>query len=143
MREAPVQQRVLLALSRGLTRLFRVNTGMAYAGRGEIHRGAQPKTVTLYPGDAVVRRAQHIRMGLTNGGSDTIGWSSVDITPEWVGRRVAVFTAIEVKGDGGRVSEDQERFIQNVRLAGGIAGVAYSAEEAQEIVDSYRSSAGC
>jgi hypothetical protein len=132
MRESPVQQRILLACSRGLTRLFRVNTGVAWAGKGKPTQVSKPTQVTLYPGDVLIRSAQPIRMGLVTGGSDLIGWSIVD--------GQAVFTAIECKGNGGKPTPEQLNFIAQVRAAGGIAGVAYSAEEAQAIIDDYRSS---
>lgn len=132
MRESPVQQRILLACSRGLTRLFRVNTGVAWAGKGKPQTFSKPTQVTCYPGDVVIRGAQPIRMGLVTGGSDLIGWTQVD------GR--AVFTAIECKGDSGKPTDEQLNFIGQVKAAGGIAGVAYSAEEAASIIQDYRSS---
>ena len=50
------------------------------------------------------------------------------------GRQLAVFTAIEVK-DKGRPTPEQLAFIDVVRKAGGLAGVARSVEEAQAILD--------
>lgn len=133
MRESPIQQRILLACSRGITRLFRINTGVAWAGSGKPEQVRRPTQVTVYPGDVVIRRAQPIRMGFTTGGSDLVGWTTVD--------GVAVFTAIECKGDRGKPTDEQLNFIARVREAGGIAGVAYSAEEAEQIIAEYRSSA--
>jgi hypothetical protein len=40
-----------------------------------------------------------------------------------VGKRIAVFTAVEVKTKTGRVSDEQKRFIKNVNDAGGIAKI--------------------
>ena len=62
--------------------------------------------------------------GLCPGASDLIGWTTYVITPEMVGRSVAVFTAIEVKSDKGSVSEAQGDFIAAVKDAGGIGVVA-------------------
>ena len=67
------------------------------------------------------------------GSSDKIGWRSVVVSPEMVGRRVAVFVAIEEK-DLAKSTPDQLRFIANVQAAGGLAGVAHSAEEAGAIL---------
>lgn len=139
MKEMPVLQRILVAVSRGATRLFRNNVGQAWVG-ARPHQCRRPETITLRPGDVVVRQARPFHAGLCVGSSDTIGWTTVEITPEWVGRRVAVFTGIEVKGDGGRASDDQLQFIGQVQAAGGIAGVARSADEAQGIIEAYRSS---
>lgn len=135
MREQSILHRILLACSTGATRLFRVNTGIAYAGKGKATSVTRPQMVMMYPGDVLVRSAQPIRMGLTNGGSDLIGWTKV-------GDR-AVFTAIECKSATGRVRHEQQVFIDAVRAAGGIAGVARSEDEASALIDAYRSSAGC
>lgn len=126
MREAPVQQRILLACSRGLTRLFRVNTGVAWQGKGKAEPVRRPTQVMCYPGDVVLRQAQPLKMGLCTGGSDLIGWTVRD--------GVAVFTAIEVKGEGGRATPEQLNFIEQVRAAGGLAGVARSEDEARAIL---------
>jgi Holliday junction resolvase len=48
-----------------------------------------------------------------------------DIIGCWKGR----FVAIEVKTAGGRVSPDQERFLESVRRHGGIALVARSIDD--------------
>lgn len=132
MREAAIQQRILLAVSRGMTRLFRMNVGQAWTGDAQRQRD----------GSMLIRDPRPFKAGV-KGMADLCGWTTIEVTPGMVGRKVAVYTAIEVKGDGGRVRPEQVQFVDAVRLAGGIAGVAYSVEEAQGIVDSYRSSAGC
>lgn len=77
-----------------------------------------------------------IRYGVANpGGSDLIGWKSVTITPEMVGQKLAVFLAIEVKGERTRVTDQQRNFIERVRLDGGIAGVARSVDDALAITE--------
>lgn len=71
-----------------------------------------------------------VRYGVASpGGSDLIGW-----TPRG---GLAVFTAIEVKTTTGRTTPAQQNFIDVVRAAGGIAGVARSAAEAQRIIRGY------
>lgn len=75
-----------------------------------------------------------IRYGVGNpGGSDLIGWTPVVVTPDMVGRKVAVFTAIEVKAPRGKPTDAQVNFLHQVALAGGIAGIARSADEAVAI----------
>jgi hypothetical protein len=77
-----------------------------------------------------------VRYGLCNpGGSDLIGWKKIQVTPDMVGRTLAVFTAIEVKRPGNTASDHQKNFIEQVQLAGGLAGVAYSADEAEKIIE--------
>jgi hypothetical protein len=68
------------------------------------------------------------------GTSDTIGLHSVTITPDMVGRQIAVFTAIEVK-DQGRLTPQQRAFLLNVHRMGGIAGCARSVDDARAILN--------
>lgn len=83
-------------------------------------------------------RTWRVPYGLTEGASDLIGWRSITITPEMVGQRVAVFTAIEVKADAGKTQkrrrELQQLFLDLVQRAGGFSGRAKSAREARSIL---------
>jgi len=109
--EQRIQQQIRLACSTGDTRLFRNNTG------------------TL--------RDQHgrpVQFGLCKGSADLIGWKRVTVTPEMVGQQVAVFLSIEVKTPTGRLRPEQKQWLDTVRAAGGIAGVARSVEDALRIV---------
>lgn len=145
MREHPIMQRILHALSQGSSRLFRVNTGTAWQGKGQPGRVSRPTMMMINPGDVVLRAAQPIKMGLIEGGSDCLGWETVTVTPEMIGRDVGVFCAIEVKRDDkpAKATEEQLIFIRNVQRAGGIAGVARSVPEAQAIIDEWRLIMGC
>ena len=69
-----------------------------------------------------------------NGGSDGIGWTSITITPEMIGQKVAVFTAIETKTLEGEATDEQINFCEQVRQAGGYAGFASTKMEARAIV---------
>lgn len=115
--ETTIQNRVRVALSRAGVVTFRNNTGVATFPNGS-----------------------KVAYGLCPGSSDLIGWKSVTITPDMVGQRVAVFTAIEVKppgpirGDKKRL-EAQCNFIQAVQKAGGIAGIAQSETDALKITE--------
>jgi len=102
---------LILRLGRGATRLFRNQVG----------------TYTLADGRV-------ISSGLCKGSSDVIGWQSVEITPDMVGRRVAVFVALEAKSDTGRPTREQLAFIAAVRAAGGIAGIVRSSEDAEKLL---------
>jgi hypothetical protein len=70
-----------------------------------------------------------VRFGLCKGSSDLIGFKPVTITPDMVGRTVAIFTAIEVKTPGGKPTPEQLHFVKRVKDHGGIAGIARSVEE--------------
>ena len=75
------------------------------------------------------------RYGLGVGTSDLIGWRTVTITPEMVGQKIAQFTAIEVKAKGTATTEPQAQFIETVRQAGGIAGIARTEKEVENLLN--------
>ena len=76
-----------------------------------------------------------MQFGVGNpGGSDLIGYRRVTVTPEMVGQDVAIFAAVEVKTPRGRVKAEQKRFVDHIRNAGGIAGIARSVDEAKGIL---------
>lgn len=70
--------------------------------------------------------------GLCVGSSDLVGWLPVAVTPEMVGRRVAVFVAVEVKDLKGRTTPAQDLFLKMVTESGGIAFTARSEAEATD-----------
>lgn len=114
--EAQIQQEIRLASGDVGSVLFRNNQGAFKDAAGRL-----------------------VRYGICNpGGSDLIGWTPVTVTQGMVGSTVAVFTAIECKRPGGRVTEPQQRFIDAVRKAGGIAGIAHSSSEFKAIAAIYR-----
>lgn len=80
------------------TRLFRNNVGLFWTADG-----------------------RPVRCGLHVGSGDLIGWKTVTVTPEMVGKPVAVFLSVEVKTKTGRVSAEQKNWSEQVEKAGGIA----------------------
>ncbi len=109
--EQAIQQHIRLRCSTGPVRLFRNNTG------------------TLYD-----RQGRPVTFGLAKGSADLIGWTTRTITPDMVGQQVAVFTSVEVKTPTGRLRPEQRQWLDAVQAAGGIAGVARSVEEAEELL---------
>lgn len=100
MTETSIQSRILRALgSRPDTRLFRNQVGVGWVGKPD--------------------RLTRVSFGLHPGSSDLIGWRTITITPEMVGKRVAVFLGIEVKTDSGRLRPNQINWDQRLREAGG------------------------
>jgi len=126
--ENNITKKIMLTMSRLGSRLFRVNTGRAYAGRAKRIAGSR---------DYVIFQARHITMGLTTGGSDLIGWTPIEITQEMVGKTVAVFSAVEVKTPKRKATQKQLQFIERVTQAGGFACVAYSEKESKEKFEEY------
>lgn len=122
--EQTLRKLVQAAVSRLGARVFRVNTGRAWAGK------ARPDA----RGGVYIPEAYPIRMGLVEGGSDLIGYSPVVVTPDMVGRTLAVFTAVELKTGRVALTSEQAHFLAVVRQAGGVAGVARTVEEAEALV---------
>lgn len=132
MKEQSILKRILFSCSTGASRLFRQNVGRGWIGRAKKY--TKHCTVRINPGDVVIRQARPFHAGFIGMG-DLIGWNSVTITPEMVGRLIAIYSSIEVKTKTGRLREDQINWMALVRNAGGIAGVARSPEEAKEMLE--------
>jgi len=112
VKETPILKRIMRRCSRGASRLFRNNRGVYQDKAGNwITYGVGP-----------------------NGASDLLGWRQVVIRPEHIGATIAQFLAIEVKPPGEDATEDQEKFGNMVTAAGGLFGVAHSADEAEKII---------
>ena len=65
--------------------------------------------------------ARPLEAGMGVGSSDLIGVTRITITPEMVGKTVAVFTAVEVKVGKDKLSKEQREFLALVQGWGGIA----------------------
>lgn len=115
MNETTILQRIRLAIGRiKSVKLFRNNCGQAWMGK-VIRKTAD--TVTI-------QNPRPVQFGLHPGSADLIGWKSIVITPEMVGRKVAVFVSIECKTPDGKVRPDQEQWQLVIQEAGGIACIA-------------------
>lgn len=133
-----VMPSVMLELSKHGATVFRNNVGTGWVGSGKPIRITKPTMVTLRPGDMVLRGpVRPLNAGLIKGSSDCIGWDSVLITAEMVGMTIAQFLAVECKDGNGRLTPEQKRFIDHVRAAGGLAGVARSPDDALAIIKSH------
>ncbi len=100
-------------------RLFRNNVALAWVGRPEV-RGP----------DVFIRDARPLHAGLCTGSSDLIGWTTITVTPEMVGRELAIFTAMELKTGRLKPTPEQAAFVAAVERAGGVAAVVHSVGEA-------------
>ena len=81
------------------------------------------------------RTGRPVQFGLAKGSADLVGWKTIEVTPDMVGQRLAVFTSIEVKTPGGRPTQHQKAWLRAVDNAGGIAGIARSVDDALRIVE--------
>lgn len=110
--------------SRGTCRLWRNNVGQSLTGVDYTWAGSS----------CLVKKAEWIRYGLCVGSSDLIGFRTLKITPDMVGKEIAQFVAVEVKSKRGRVSQEQKAFLALVEEMGGRAGVARSLSDAKDII---------
>lgn len=133
-----VTQREVWAKSADYSTMFRCHTGKGYVPGGG-------KPIRLANGDVLVPAGRPIALGLSLvngdpvvGTHDLIGWTTIKITPEMVGKEVAVITTIETKSStGGRRRPDQIKFMENVQRAGGISGFAKCAADVVEIMQQF------
>lgn len=132
MKESELLKQIQLAFTTIGARLFRNNTGSTWVGKSTVFK--KPSVVSVGPGDVVVRNARPFRAGLCVGSSDLIGWTTIIITEDMVGTRVAIFTAIEGKTGTGRATKEQTHFLNAVRISGGFSGVVRSRDEAIELI---------
>jgi hypothetical protein len=119
MSERDIQNDILRELSRGDTRLLRINCGQSYQGR----------VIEQTPTRLILSPWYPIKLAAT-GVSDLLGWTSPDH-----GERVAIFCAIEVKGPRTRTTVEQLAFRDLVLRSGGRAGIARSVDEARAIIE--------
>jgi hypothetical protein len=114
---------IQLAHSRHDTRLWRANAGRAWQG----------EPIERAPNRLVLKNPRSVQLAPA-GFPDLFGMRSVTITPEMVGRRVALFAGLEIKTGTGRTSEAQDLFLDILRSLGALHGVARSVEDATRIL---------
>ncbi len=96
-------------------RLFRCNAGQAWTGRLLEAKGKITKLLN----------ASRIKL-LPNGTPDYCGWKSIEITPDMVGKKVAVFLAEEHKATKtDRMREDRVKAKKVISSMGGIHRVVW------------------
>mgnify|MGYP002598598370 CR=1 FL=1 len=130
-KEHALQNAIRNALA-GRALIFRANVGKAYTSN-DVMKVPRQMPVVMGPKDILLRNYRPFETGLPPGFSDLFGLVAVEITPDMVGQKVAIFTGLEVK-DGARVSQLQRNFINAVNDNGGRAGVVRSVEDAERLV---------
>jgi len=123
--ETDLQSRILLACGAlPNVRLFRNTVGEGWAGKVVDQSGA---FLTL-------AHARRITFGWCPGSSDLLGWRSVVITADMVGQQIAQLVTMEVKvPKTGRMDPLQERWLETTHMAGALACVVRSPEEARNL----------
>lgn len=85
-------------------------------------------------GYVILKDARRVQFGLGVGTGDLIGSRSTIVTPEMIGRQIAIFSSLEVKTKRGRATEQQQTFIHVVKSLGGLAGIVRSVDDALEVL---------
>jgi hypothetical protein len=111
--------------SRFGARLFRNTVGSGWVG----------PHISMGDGTVLVTRPSRVTFGLGEGTSDLIGWKEVVVTPDMVGKTVALFLAVEGKAGRKKPTPEQRTFLSLVREVGGLSGVARNLEDVQFTLD--------
>lgn len=138
MEEARVQGEIFLEIgSLPDTRLFRNTVGLGFHGQKlESIYISKPGIFKIPKGYTLLKHSRPVKFGLFKGSSDLVGYTKKTITPDMVGKTVAIFTSIEVKANEKKKSSpEQKNWIQKVLEWGGFAGVAHNSKTAQGIID--------
>lgn len=102
-------------------RVFRNNVGMGFAGT----------VLAEHDGIVVLKNYRRIQFGLQKGSGDLIGFKSMTITPDTVGKKVAVFTSFEIKTPRSKSTGAQRAWLFFINHMGGIAAEVHSVDEAK------------
>ena len=129
--EKDVERLLILHASKSGATMFKNEVGNGWQGELDKHCSKLPTT-------AVLKNCRRVSYGLCKGSSDLIGWTPITITEDMVGKKIAIFTAIEVKKDKYgkyQATDEQLRFISAVKKNGGFAGVADCNKDLEEIIN--------
>lgn len=125
-KENKVSKLVRLEASQHGFRLFRNNRGMFWT----------LDSIKEVGGKYYINNPRKIRAGLEgNGTPDFVGWKPVTITPDMVGKQLAVFTGFEVKTKKGPATKAQKKFIELLGSHGGISGITRDPDDVKKILD--------
>lgn len=126
MSETDATKLIQLELSTGPdTRLWRNNVGTAWQG----------DSVTDSRGGVYIQHPRRVQYGLCVGSSDLIGLHMVTVTPDMVGKRIPVFTSIEVKAGRGVYREEQGAWRRMLEFFGARVGMAKTVEQARDVLN--------
>lgn len=121
---------ILSALGSGVRRLFRQNVALGWVGE-LVRHDRKTGTVTL-------ANARPLHAGLCVGSPDIVGWHVYVIQPEDVGRKIAVFSGVEVKEGQGRLSLEQSAFLRTLAKQGGIAIEGRAVDQVRTAFETWR-----
>lgn len=106
-KEKNLIDRTLLSLPAGC-RMFRTNSGFGWTG-----------TIVKKEKNMITISNPRPFRGLPEGFPDLFGWTEIEISPDMVGKKIAVATGYEVKATGN-LRKSQQAFKKVLDAAGGI-----------------------
>lgn len=127
--EGNVSNDAAIVVSKEGGKSFRNNVGGAWSGKkvSEYTKGGKRY--------AVIENPRWITFGLIKGSADRIGWKTVTITADMVGRKIAQFLSLEMKTETGRARKDQITWHENVWRDGGLTGFVRCDDDVRRIMD--------
>jgi len=138
MKESNQDKRIMLGVADLGARLFRNIRGSFYPPDS-----MQKIMKFLSAGNVkqamnMIRRSRRIAAGINvRGSSDLIGYLPVTITEDMVGKKVAVFVAMEDKMESRKPTRDQVMFVNAVKSNGGIGAVVYGVDDARMEIEKF------
>ena len=127
MTEAAIQKRVMFEATRLGLRVLRNNRGQFYTIDCVKALIAAALSLNLQRIKEAIRNLRQVRAGLeADGSSDLIGW-----TPD------GKFVALEIKTPEGRVTPEQQHFLDTITKAGGFACVVRDENNLKNMLDTW------
>ena len=80
------------------------------------------------------RTGRPVQFGLAKGSSDLIGFKKIKITEDMIGQEIAQFVSIEIKTEKGKLTTQQNNWLNFINKSGGITGVARSIKDVFNIL---------
>ena len=131
MSESNIMKSAMLAASKLGCKIFRVNVGRAWQG---------DKIIKNKDGSITIHNPRPFKTGVPKGYPDLTGFVPVTITPDMVGKKIAMFVAFETKTAVGRATPAQMNFLGAVADAGGVAGIVRSDDDVVRAINALNNS---
>ena len=113
-----------MAASKNGCTLFRANCGVAWTGNDK---------VKMKDGSLLIRDPRPF-YGMTEGFPDLVGWQTIEITQEMVGKKIARVIFPEVKTKTGKALDGQVRFKNKADKDNVVCGLVRSIDDFEELV---------
>lgn len=130
--EANISNSAAITVSRNGGKSFRNNVGGTWTG---IKRHEYTENGKRY---AIIENPRWITFGLIKGSADRIGWKSIVITADMVGKKFAQFLSLEMKAKNGIALDDQVNWHNVIINDGGLSGFARSDDDVKRIMNGER-----